>query len=89
LFDVIAELDAEWAIVPGAAEAAINFGRGENKTSPLGERNDSVDVWCRHNDIKPQRSTKSTKRILTQWHNGAKETLNLQPGFSLRRCAAA
>jgi hypothetical protein len=48
LFDVVAELDAEWAIVPGAAEAAINFGRGENKTSPLGERNDGVDVWCRH-----------------------------------------
>ena len=37
LFDVIAELDAEWTIVPGAAEAAVNFGRGKNKTSPLGE----------------------------------------------------
>src|SRR6185369_2251116 len=48
LFDVIAELDAEWAIVPGAAEAAINFGRRENKTSPLGERNNGIDVWCRH-----------------------------------------
>src|SRR5215218_8031604 len=48
LFDVVTELDAEWTIVPGAAEAAVNFGRGENKTSPLGERNDSVDVWCRH-----------------------------------------
>lgn len=63
LFDVIAELDAEWAIVPGAAEAAVNFGRGENKTSPLGERNDGVDIWCRHSYIKPQRSTKSTKRL--------------------------
>jgi hypothetical protein len=48
LFDVVAELDAEWAIVPGAAKAAINFGRRKNKTSPLGERNDGVDVWCRH-----------------------------------------
>ena len=48
LFDVIAELDAERTIVPGAAEAAVNFGRRKNKTSPLGERNDSVDVWCRH-----------------------------------------
>ena len=48
MFDVIAELDAEWAIVPGAAEAAINFGRRKNKTSPLGERNDGVDIWCRH-----------------------------------------
>ena len=48
LFDVIAELDAEWTIVPGAAEAAVNFGRRKNKTSPFGERNDGVDVWCRH-----------------------------------------
>ena len=37
LLDVIAELYAEWAIVPGAAEAAINFRGGKNKTSPLGE----------------------------------------------------
>ena len=37
LFDVVAELDAEWAIVPGAAETAVNFGRRENKTSPFGK----------------------------------------------------
>ena len=48
LFDVIAELYAEWSIVPGTAQTAIDFGRRENKTSPLGERNDGVDVWCRH-----------------------------------------
>jgi hypothetical protein len=48
LFDVIAKLDAEWTIVPGAAEAAVNFGRRKNKTAPLGERYDGVDVWCRH-----------------------------------------
>jgi hypothetical protein len=48
LFDVIAELDAERTIVPRATEAAVNFGRGENKTSPLGKRNNSVDVWGRH-----------------------------------------
>ena len=60
---VVAKLNAEWTIVPGAAEAAINFGRRKNKTSPLGERNDGVDVWCRHKYIKPQKSTKSTNRV--------------------------
>jgi len=48
LLDVVGKLDAEWTIVPGAAEAAVNFGRRENKASPLGERYDGVDVWCRH-----------------------------------------
>jgi hypothetical protein len=60
LLDVVGKLDAKWTIVPGAAEAAVNFGRRENKASPLGERYDGVDVWCRHEYIKPQRSTKST-----------------------------
>ena len=48
LLDVIAQLDTEWTIVPGAAQAAVNFGRGKNETSPLGEGYDGVDVWCRH-----------------------------------------
>jgi hypothetical protein len=48
LLYVVAELNPEWTIVPGAAEAAVNFGRRKNKTSPLGERNNGVDVWCRH-----------------------------------------
>jgi hypothetical protein len=60
LLDVVAELDAEWTIIPGAAQTAIDLRRRKNKTSPLGERNDGVDVWCRHEYIKPQRSTKST-----------------------------
>src|SRR5215204_5355325 len=64
LLDVVAELDAQWAVVPCATEAAVNFGRRKNKTSPLGERYDGVDVWCRHDCIKPQRSTKSTKRSI-------------------------
>src|SRR5215204_7404873 len=48
LLDVVAELDAEWAVIPCATEAAVNFGRRKNKTSPLGERYDGIDVWCRH-----------------------------------------
>jgi hypothetical protein len=48
LFDVVTELYAEWTIVPGAAEAAVNFRGGKNKTAPLGERNDGVDVRCCH-----------------------------------------
>jgi hypothetical protein len=48
LFDVVAELNAEWSIVPGAAEAAIDFGRGENEATPLRERYDGVDIWCSH-----------------------------------------
>jgi len=35
------------------------------------------------------KAQKAQREILTQRRNGAKETLNLQPGFSLRRCAAA
>jgi len=65
LLYVVAKLNAEWAIVPGAAESAVNFRRGKNKTSPLGERNDGVDVWCSHEYIKPQRSTKSTSRSIS------------------------
>ena len=61
LLHVVAELDAEWTIVPGAAEAAVNFGRRENKTSPLGERNDGVDVWCRHE----YRITKEARKAQT------------------------
>src|SRR6185369_16316982 len=61
LLDVIAELDAKWAIIPRTAESAINFGRRENKTSPLGERNDGVDVWCRHE----YRITKEARKAQT------------------------
>jgi hypothetical protein len=48
LLDVVTELDAEWTIVPRATQAAINFRGGKNKTSPLRERNDGVDVWRSH-----------------------------------------
>ena len=48
LFDVVAELDAEWTIVPRAAQSAIKFRGRKNKATPLGERNDSFDVRCRH-----------------------------------------
>jgi hypothetical protein len=48
LFDVVRELYAEWSIIPGAAEAAIDFGRGKNEAAPLRERYDGVDVGCSH-----------------------------------------
>jgi hypothetical protein len=48
LLDVVAELDAEWTIIPRATQTAINFRGGKNKTSPLGERNDGIDVWRSH-----------------------------------------
>ena len=61
LLDVVTELYAEWTIVPGAPETAVNFRGRENKTSPLGERNDGVDVWCRHE----YRITKEARKAQT------------------------
>src|SRR5690242_13749950 len=48
LLDVVGKLDAEWTIVPRAAETAVDLRRRKNEASPLGERNNSVDVWRRH-----------------------------------------
>jgi hypothetical protein len=48
LFDVVRELYAEWAIIPGAAETAVDLGGGKNEAAPLRERYDRVDVWCSH-----------------------------------------
>src|SRR6185369_935022 len=48
LFDVVSELDTEWSIVPGTAQAAIDFGRGENEAASLRERYDGVDIGCSH-----------------------------------------
>ena len=47
LLDVVVELDAHWAIVPRAAEAAVDFGRGIDEAATLRERDDRFDVRCR------------------------------------------
>ena len=51
LLDVIAKLDAERTVVPGAAEAAVDFRRGKDKPAPLGEGNDGFDVRSCHKKV--------------------------------------
>ena len=41
--DIVLELDAERAIVPNSVYPAIDLGAGEDKTAPLGERDDGVE----------------------------------------------
>jgi hypothetical protein len=47
LLDVVAELDAEWAVVPGAAQPAVDLRGGKDEAAPLRERHDGFDVRCR------------------------------------------
>ena len=48
LFDVIAKFDAQRAIVPRAAKAAVDLRRWIDKTASFREGNDCFDVGCRH-----------------------------------------
>jgi hypothetical protein len=48
LLYVIAKLDTEWTVVPGAAESPVNLGRRKDKASSLCQGYDGFDVWCGH-----------------------------------------
>ena len=44
--DVVLQLDAERAVVPGGPQAAVDLAAGEHQSAPLGEADDGVHAVC-------------------------------------------
>ena len=45
VLDVALELDAQGAVVPGGAEAAVDLGAGEDEAAAFAQRDDGVQVY--------------------------------------------
>ena len=40
LLDIVFQLDAQWAVIPGVGQTAVDIGTGKDKTAPFAERDD-------------------------------------------------
>lgn len=55
LFDLIFQLYAEWAVIPGIGQTSVNLGAGEDKASALTEGNDLIEGASWHIEAESSR----------------------------------